>query len=94
MPSRRAVLRTTAELALTGVLLKGYAAIARAETSAGRGLNKFPQIDSMLRAATTAEQVPGVVALTASDHGIEYEGVFASGASHDPRYRVSRRLDD
>ena len=45
LPSRRAVVRTTAELALTGALLKSHAAIARAEESAGRGLNTFPKIE-------------------------------------------------
>ena len=84
LPSRRSVLRTTAELALTGALLKGHAAIARAEKSAGRGLNTFPKIDSMLRAATTAGEVPGVVALAASDDGIEYEGVFGKRGLHGP----------
>ena len=76
LPSRRAVLRTAAKLALTGPLLKGYAAIARAEEPTGLGVGTFPQINSVLRAATTAEEVPGVVALAASDHGLEYEGVF------------------
>ena len=84
LPSRRAVLRTTSEFALTGVLLKGHATIARAEKSAGRDLNTLPQIDSMLRAATTTEQVPGVVALAASDHGVEYEGVFGERRLQGP----------
>jgi len=84
LPSRRAVLRTTAELALTGLLLRGYVAIARAEKSAGRGLNTLLQIDSMLRAATTAGEVPGVVALAASDNGIEYEGVFGQRRLQGP----------
>ena len=83
LPSRRAVLRTSAELALTGVTLKGHAAIARAEKSPGSGLNSLPQINSMLRAATTTEQVPGVVALAASDHGVEYEGVFGERRLRD-----------
>ena len=76
LPSRRAVLRATAEFALAGPLLKGYATRARAKEPTGLGVGMSPQIDSVLRAATTAEQVPGVVALAASDHGIEYEGVF------------------
>ena len=84
LPSRRAVLRTTAELGLTGISLRGYAAIARAEKSARLGRGTFPQIDSMLRAATTAEEVPGVVALAASDHGIEYEGVFGKRQLQGP----------
>ena len=95
LPSRRSVLRTTAELALTGALLKGHAAIARAEKSAGRGLNTLPQIDSMLRAATTVGEVPGVVAMAASDDGIKYEGVFGQrrlqgpAMTHDTLFRVA-----
>jgi CubicO group peptidase (beta-lactamase class C family) len=84
MPSRRAVLRTTADLALTGLLLRGYGPIARAEKSAGLGGDTFHQIDTMLRVATTAQEVPGVVALAASDHGIEYEGVFGSRRLQGP----------
>ncbi len=84
LPSRRAVIRTTAELALTGISLRGYAVIARAEKSAGLGRGTSSQIDSVLRAATTAEQVPGVVALAASDHGIEYEGVFGKRRLQGP----------
>jgi len=37
LPSRRAVLRTTAEVALTGISLRGYAAIARAQKPTGGG---------------------------------------------------------
>ena len=84
LPSRRAVLRTTAELALTGLLLKGHAAIARAEKSAGLGRGTFPQIDSMLRAVTSAGEVPGVVAMAASDDGIKYEGVFGQRRLQGP----------
>ena len=76
LPSRRSVLRTTAELALTGALLKGHAAIARAEKSAGRGLNTLSQVDSVLRIATSVGELPGVVALAATDNGVAYEGVF------------------
>jgi len=82
--SRRVVLRTTAKLALTGLLLRGYGPIARAEKSTGLGGDTFHQIDSMLSVATTAQEVPGVVALAASDHGIEYEGVFGSRRLQGP----------
>ncbi len=84
LPSRRAVLRATAEFALAGPLLKGYATRARAKEPTGLGVGMSPQIDSVLRAATTAEQVPGVVALAASDHGIEYEGVFGQRQLQGP----------
>ena len=84
LPSRRAVLRATAEFALAGPLLKGYATRARAKEPTGLGVGTSPQINSVLRAATTAEQVPGVVALAASDHGIEYEGVFGKRRLQGP----------
>ena len=84
LPSRRAVLRATAEFALAGPLLKGYATRARAKEPTGLGVGMSPQIDSVLHAATTAEQVPGVVALAASDHGIEYEGVFGKRQLQGP----------
>jgi CubicO group peptidase (beta-lactamase class C family) len=38
----------------------------------------------VLRAATTTEELPGVVALAASDHGVEYEGVFGSRLLQGP----------
>ena len=47
LPSRRAVLRTTAEFALAGPLLKGYATSARAKEPTGLGVGTSPQIDSV-----------------------------------------------
>jgi hypothetical protein len=84
LPSRRAVLRTTAEFGLTGISLRGYATIARAQKPTGLSAGPLHRIDAALRAATTAEQVPGVVALAASDHGIEYEGVFGKRQRQGP----------
>jgi methyl acetate hydrolase len=82
-PSRRDIVRTTVKLAAVGSLGVGYAAIARAEQpTAGPGVGTFSHIDSMLRAATSAGEVPGVVALAATDNDIVYEGIFGSRRLH------------
>jgi methyl acetate hydrolase len=73
-PSRRDIVKTAAGLTAAGSLGLRYATRARASTKLEPGT--FSQIDSALRAATSAEEVPGVVALAASDHGILYEGAF------------------
>jgi methyl acetate hydrolase len=76
-PSRRDVVKATVKLAAAGSLGAGCAAIARAkEPTAGPGVGAFSHIDSTLRAATGAGEVPGVVALAATDNDILYEGVF------------------
>jgi CubicO group peptidase (beta-lactamase class C family) len=71
-PSRRDIVRTAARLTAVGALGGGYAPFAQA----GPGRATISDIDSMLRAATKAGEVPGVVALAASDRGILYEGSF------------------
>src|SRR5580704_3101582 len=72
-PSRRDIVKTTAGLTAAGSLGLRYAR-AQAPTSPKPGT--LSQIDAMLRAATSAGEVPGVVALAASDNGILYEGIF------------------
>jgi CubicO group peptidase (beta-lactamase class C family) len=73
-PSRRDIVKTAAGLtAAAGALGLRYATRAQASTRLEPGT--FSQIDSALRAATRAEEIPGVVALAASDHGILYEGI-------------------
>jgi methyl acetate hydrolase len=82
-PSRRDIVKTTVKLAAVGSLGVGYAAIARAEQpTAGPGVGTFSHVDSMLRAATSAGEVPGVVALAATDNDIVYEGIFGSRRLH------------
>ena len=39
-------------------------------------MGTLSQVDAMLRVATTAGEVPGVVALAATDKGIVYEGIY------------------
>jgi CubicO group peptidase (beta-lactamase class C family) len=75
-PNRRDVLSTMAKLGVASSLGADYAAIARAEEPIGPGIRTLPQLDSVLRIATSAGQLPGVVALAATDKGVVYEGVF------------------
>jgi CubicO group peptidase (beta-lactamase class C family) len=73
-PSRRDIVKTAAGLTTAaGALGLRYATRAQASTRLEPGTSS--QIDSALRAATRAEEIPGVVALAASDHGILYEGI-------------------
>ena len=82
-PSRRDTLKMAAKLAVASSLGVGDAAVARAKEPAGLGTDTFPHIDSMLRAATNAEEVPGVVALAATDKDIVYEGIFGRRRLHE-----------
>ena len=66
-PSRRDILKATVTLAAAGACGTRRARAAPANFSA---------IDAMLHAATVAGEVPGVVAMAATDDGIVYEGVF------------------
>jgi methyl acetate hydrolase len=91
-PSRRDVLMTAAALTAAGSV--GAPAIARAEGQLAR--TAADPIDAVLRAAVAAKEVPGVVAMAATDKGIIYEGVFgtrdpASGApmTRDTVFRIA-----
>ena len=75
-PSRRDIVKTTAGLTAAGSLSLRYATRAHAQASNSPKPGTLSQIDSMLRAATSAAEVPGVVALAATDSGILYEGIF------------------
>ena len=75
-PNRRDILRTTAKLAAAGSIGIDLTAIARAQQPNGTGVNSFSKVDALLRAATRSAELPGVVALAATDKGIVYEGVF------------------
>jgi len=83
-PNRRHVLKTTMALAATGAL----PARALAYESSSRA-GPLPHIDASLRAAVAAQQVPGVVAMAATENGILYEGAFGSrrlgsGTANEP----------
>jgi methyl acetate hydrolase len=75
-PSRRHILKTTMALAATGTLPARHAGAAQHETPPHA--SAFPHIDTSLRTAVAAQEVPGVVALAATESGILYEGVFGS----------------
>jgi CubicO group peptidase (beta-lactamase class C family) len=75
-PSRRDVVKATVTLASVGSLGAGPTTIARGELAAGTATSS--RIDAMLRSATSAGEVPGVVALAATDNDIVYEGIFGS----------------
>src|SRR5580704_4881480 len=75
-PNRRDILSTMARLGVASSLGADYAAIARAEEPIGPSIRTLPQLDSVLRNATSAGELPGVVALAATDKGVVYEGVF------------------
>ena len=75
-PSRRDIVKAAAKVSVIGSLGVGQPAIARAQAPTRPAAGAFSDIDSMLRAATSAGDVPGVVALAATDDGVLYEGVF------------------
>jgi CubicO group peptidase (beta-lactamase class C family) len=75
-PSRRDIVKTTVRLTAAGSLGLRYATNARAQMPTKPDPKTFSQIDSVFRAATSAGEVPGVVAMAANDHGLLYEGTF------------------
>src|SRR5665213_4206719 len=75
-PNRRDILWTAAALAAAGSFGAHCPAIAGTEQPRRLGGNSFSKLDALLRAATRSEQLPGLVALAATDKGILYEGVF------------------
>jgi methyl acetate hydrolase len=80
-PSRRTFLEATAKLVLGSPLVNGV--VARAQESTGLGAGPLHHIDAVLDAATTAAEVPGVVALAATDNAIVYEGFFGRRWLHE-----------
>ena len=69
-PSRRDFVKASTTLALAGPWSR--AACGR-DAPAARTLSA---IDAVLRAATSAGEIPGVVAMAATDEGVVYEGAF------------------
>ena len=74
-PSRRDVLITAT--ALTAAASVGGTAPARAQ-SKPEGAPKLARIDTVLRAAVDAKEVPGIVAMATTDRGLLYEGAFGT----------------
>jgi len=71
--TRRQFLKTTAALTATASV---GAVIRRAAAQGGAAQSR--QIDAVLRRATDAKEVPGVVAVAANDKGVIYEGAFGT----------------
>jgi CubicO group peptidase (beta-lactamase class C family) len=82
-PTRRDLLKTTATLAATSAFALNYAALTRAKEPTDAVAGTLPQIDAVLRAAVSAKDVPGVVAMAATETGVVYEGVFGSRRIHE-----------
>ncbi|HEV3162299.1 MAG TPA: serine hydrolase domain-containing protein, partial [Xanthobacteraceae bacterium] len=74
-PSRRDIVKTTVLTAFGSLGLRN-ATRARAEAPTKPEPRTVAQIDSVLRAATSGGEVPGVVALAATENAILYEGIF------------------
>jgi len=74
-PSRRDFIGTAASLAAASSL-NAQTAFAQGRSAAIPGGSAVTSLDSMLRSAVGAQEVPGIVALAASDDGILYEGNF------------------
>ena len=71
--TRREILKVTAALSATASV---GAVIGHAAAQGGAAQSR--QIDAVLRRATEAKEVPGVVALAANDKGVIYEGAFGT----------------
>ena len=82
-PTRRDLLKTTATLAATSAFALNHAALTRAKEPTDAAAGTLPQVDAVLRAAVSAKDVPGVVAMAATETGVVYEGVFGSRRIHE-----------
>src|SRR5580692_12430330 len=74
--SRREILKAGAVLT-AAASFPASIRFAAAQSKAG-GAHPNPQIDAVLRRAVDAKDVPGVVAVAATDKGILYEGAFGT----------------
>jgi methyl acetate hydrolase len=81
-PTRRDLLKTTATLAATSALAFDRATVAWTR-DADAAAETLPQVDAFLHAAVSSQDVPGVVAMAATETGILYEGVFGSRRIHE-----------
>src|SRR5215213_8713074 len=77
--NRRAVLRAGAAVAALGTAaIGGSTRVAAAGTGADGGSALRAGIDAVLRRAVDAREVPGVVAMAATEQGVFYEGAFGT----------------
>jgi CubicO group peptidase (beta-lactamase class C family) len=74
--TRRGIVTATAKVAAAGCISAAANTLARAGLQTTQAARELPHIDSLLRTAVSAGELPGVVALAAGESGIVYEGVF------------------
>jgi methyl acetate hydrolase len=75
--SRREILKVGAVLAATASFPASIR-FAAAQSKAAGAAHPNAQIDAVLRRAVDTKDVPGVVAVAATDKGILYEGAFGT----------------
>jgi methyl acetate hydrolase len=76
-------LKKTATRGATSALALNPGAPAWAAEAANAAAGTLPQVDAVLRAAVSAQDVPGVVAMAATETGVVYEGVFGGRRIHE-----------
>ena len=77
-PSRRDVLKGA---------VAAVAALPRRASAQGSVMQARTRIDSVLKQAVDARDVPGVVAMAATDKGVLYEGAFGRARSRRGPHR-------
>jgi methyl acetate hydrolase len=94
--SRRDVLKSAAALTATASIGFGNSSLALAQQTKDASMPSLAQIDAVLRTATEAKDVPGLVAMAATDRGVLYEGVFGTrdlakgpGMTRDTVFRIA-----
>jgi CubicO group peptidase (beta-lactamase class C family) len=94
--SRRDVIQVAAAFTTAASVGTVNPSFALAEENSGVKSSSLAQIDAILRNATDAKEVPGVVAMAATDSGIVYEGVFGTrdlakgpGMTRDTVFRIA-----
>ena len=75
-PTRREFLRRQRKSRRPVASAPAATNLARGEPQTTSATKSLSQIDSLLRAAASTGEIPGIVALAASDSGIVYEGAF------------------
>ncbi len=80
--NRRDILRSAGKLVVASSLGARPVTVAVAQGAIRLGIEESSKLDTMLRDATSAGDVPGVVALAATDTGIIYEGIFGKRRLH------------
>ena len=77
-PSRRDVLKAGAVITAAASVGLGQAFTARRAHAQGGAAQSRARIDGLLKQAVDAKEVPGVVAMAATDKGKVYEGAFGT----------------